>query len=55
MQDEIDRRKSGLAPITVIPQLCRHKWEQHTSSEPTAAGMHIESFEQCSKCKAIRD
>jgi hypothetical protein len=55
MQDEIDRRKSGLAPITIIPQLCRHKWEQHTSSEPTAAGMHIESFEQCSKCKAIRD
>ena len=33
---------------------CRHNWESHISSDPTAAGMHVESFEACPKCGAIR-
>lgn len=33
---------------------CRHKWEAHTDSEPTSAGMQIESFDKCTKCGLIR-
>ena len=33
---------------------CRHAWETHTDSDPVAAGLHVEQFQQCLKCGEIR-
>lgn len=47
------KRDERQAPLAAGHR-CRHMWETHTSSEPTAAGMHIEQYRQCFKCGEIR-
>lgn len=34
---------------------CKHAWETHTDSDPTAAGMHVTQYKQCIKCGQIRE
>ena len=34
---------------------CKHEWETHTSSEPVAAGVHVERYVQCFRCGEIRE
>lgn len=34
---------------------CKHSWETHIDSDPTAAGLIVDSFRQCIKCGQIRE
>lgn len=49
----LKRRRERQEPLAAEYK-CKHVWETHTDSEPTAAGMHVESFRQCFKCGEIR-
>lgn len=50
----LQKRRERQGPLHADHR-CKHAWETHTDSEPTAAGVHIEQWRQCLKCGQIRE
>lgn len=51
MAGEVNKQSEA---VSEEKQVCRHRWETHTYSVPTAAGMHIEQHKKCVKCGELR-
>lgn len=53
-REMIERRRKLQEPLAEGYR-CRHDWATHQDSDPTAAGVIIEEWRQCTKCGQIRE